>query len=485
MVDFRTKKKTKSIKETFSMNQDTINLEKIQERLSNEFNIIKVKKRLKLRTIFYKNGVSKSRGIDAISIVISLIFMIFSGKSINEFTKYCQKNLFKLGSKDIYYRLSNSKGINWRKILIEISLVVMNKFKKYSSWSNRVLVLDDTVIEKRGKKIEYLSWVFDHCKGKKVKGFKGLVLGWSDVSSFIPIDFALTGSSNKVIKQMKKEKLDKRSIDFKRRKEIDKSKVELGIEMLRRAMKRGIEAGAVLFDSWYCSPKMINKVYNEIGYNVITMLKRTPKFMVVIKGKAYSASNLWDKFFDKLSKQVIVRNNEELLIATITGRFGNTAVKLVFCKPSGANKKLTKDVILLSTDLSLSAEEIIDRYTQRWSIEVLFKEAKSKLFFGKYQNVKFNGTICFLTLSLIRFIMLSYIERVRGDIREKGSIFQWLKYEIEELNALSFIEHFINRLLCIIGMKKESFAFFIDKIEKLQGIIAVSIENLLFMKCET
>jgi hypothetical protein len=50
---------------------------------------------------------------------------------------------------------------------------------------------------------------------------------------------------------------------------------------------------------------------------------------------------------------------------------------------------------------------------------------------------------------------------------------------------LSFIEHFINRLLCIIGMKKESFAFFIDKIEKLQGIIAVSIENLLFMKCET
>jgi len=467
------------------MKKDTLNLEKIQERLSTEFDIIKIIKSLKLRTIFYKNGVSKKRGIDAVSIVISLIFMIFSGKSINEFSKYCQKSLFKLGGKDIYYRLSNSKGINWRKILYEISLVVLNKFKKYSSWSKRVLVLDDTVIEKQGEKIEYLSWVFDHSEGKIVKGFKALVLGWSDISSFIPIDFSLTSSSNKVLKEMKREKLDKRSIDFNRRRELDMSKVELGIEMLKRAMKRGIEAGVVLFDSWYCSPKMINEVCNKIGYNVITILPRKSKFMVTIKGKAYSASNLWGKFFDKLPKKEITRQNEELQVGTITGRFGGTDVKLVFCRPSGKNKKLRKDIILLSTDLSLSAEEIIDTYSQRWSIEVLFKDSKSKLFFGKYQNIKFNGTICYLTLSLIRFVMLSYIERIRGDVREKGSIFQYLKYEIEELNILSFIEHFINRLLCITGIQKESFAFFINKIQKLQEIIATTIENLIFIKCET
>ena len=74
--------------EAFSMNKDILNLRKIQEKLNKEYDIIKLMRYLKLRTIFYRNGVSKKRGIDAISIVISLLFMIFSGKSINEFCKY-------------------------------------------------------------------------------------------------------------------------------------------------------------------------------------------------------------------------------------------------------------------------------------------------------------------------------------------------------------------------------------------------------------
>ena len=77
------------------------------------------------------------------------------------------------------------------------------------------------------------------------------------------------------------------------------------------------------------------------------------------------------------------------------------------------------------------------------------------------------------------------MERIRGDVREKGSIFQYLKYEIEDLNKLSFIEHLINQLLYIVDVPKESFAFFINKIQELQEIIRTSIENLLFMKCET
>lgn len=467
------------------MKKDTLNLKKIQERLSDEFEILRVIKSLKLRTIFYENGVSKNSGVDAFSIVISLIFMIFTGKSINEFSIYCKKSVLNLGGKDLYYRLSNSKGINWRKILYGLSISVINKLKKYSSWSNRVLILDDTVIAKRGNKIEYLCWVFDHCKGKTVKGFKALVLGWSDISSFIPIDFALTGSSNKVQQEMKGEKIDKRSIDFNRRKEIDMGKIDLGLEMLKRARNKGIEAGMVLFDSWYCCPKMINNIYEEIGYNVITVLKRHRRFMIKIKGKVYSAKNVWDKVYKNLSKQEIIIKGERLTVGTAIGIFGKVEVKLVFCKPSGDNKNLKKEVILLSTDISLSAEEIIDTYTQRWSIEVLFKSAKSNLFLGKSQNIKFNSTICFSTLSLVRFILLIYIERLRGDVREKGSIFQSLKYEIEELNKLSFIDHFINRLLYLAGVPKESFAFFIDKINQLQGIIATSIENLLFMKCET
>jgi hypothetical protein len=53
-----------------------------------------------------------------------------------------------------------------------------NRFKAF--------VLDDSVIgRKRSKRVELLSYVFDHVAGKSVKGFNLLTLGWTDGFSFI------------------------------------------------------------------------------------------------------------------------------------------------------------------------------------------------------------------------------------------------------------------------------------------------------------
>src|SRR5690554_4906803 len=40
-----------------------------------------------------------------------------------------------------------------------------------------------------------------------------------------------------------------------RRMEVGMKKTDLVLEMLRRARNQGVEADAVLFDSWYCYPK--------------------------------------------------------------------------------------------------------------------------------------------------------------------------------------------------------------------------------------
>jgi len=34
-------------------------------------------------------------------------------------------------------------------------------------------------------------------------------------------------------------------------------------------------------------------------------------------------------------------------------------------------------IILLSTDIKMDAEEVIDRYSQRWAIEPMFNELKN------------------------------------------------------------------------------------------------------------
>jgi hypothetical protein len=58
-------------------------------------------------------------------------------------------------------------------------------------------------------------------------------------------------------------------------------------------------------------------------------------------------------------------------------------------------------IILISTDLTLSAAEIIEIYSSRFSIELAIRDLKQHLGFGDYQ--------CTTTLSIFRFVRLSCI----------------------------------------------------------------------------
>ena len=58
-------------------------------------------------------------------------------------------------------------------------------------------------------------------------------------------------------------------------------------------------------------------------------------------------------------------------------------------------------IILISTDLTLSAEEIIEIYSSRFSIELAIRDLKQHFGFGDYQ--------CTTTLSIFRFVRLSCI----------------------------------------------------------------------------
>jgi hypothetical protein len=71
------------------------------------------------------------------------------------------------------------------------------KFKKLTERDNgntndvKCIILDDTVITKSGKFIEKVSRVWDHVFHGYVLGFKLLLMGYWDGTSFIPLDFSL------------------------------------------------------------------------------------------------------------------------------------------------------------------------------------------------------------------------------------------------------------------------------------------------------
>ena len=53
------------------------------------------------------------------------------------------------------------------------------------------------------------------------------------------------------------------------------------LELLKAAKAAAIPAKYVLFDSWFTSPSTLHAV-KEIGYDVIGMVKKTPKRQVKI-----------------------------------------------------------------------------------------------------------------------------------------------------------------------------------------------------------
>lgn len=69
---------------------------------------------------------------------------------------------------------------------------------------------------------------------------------------------------------------DKRTIGYKRRKLSMEKGTFAMLSLLEAAKKAVIPAKYVLFDSWFSSPGTLHAV-KEIGYDVIGMVKKTPK----------------------------------------------------------------------------------------------------------------------------------------------------------------------------------------------------------------
>lgn len=97
-----------------------------------------------------------------------------------------------------------------------------------------VFIVDDSMFGRnRSKAVELLARFKDHATGAYYKGFRMLILGWSDGHTFLPLDFALLSSVKAGLTGIHPE-IDKRSSGYKRRKEALLSAPHLVSELLDR-----------------------------------------------------------------------------------------------------------------------------------------------------------------------------------------------------------------------------------------------------------
>ena len=172
---------------------------------------------------------------------------------------------------------------------------------------------------------------------------------------------------------------------------------------------------------------------------------------------------------------------------TIVDRDRNNAfdVKLVFVR----NKNNKKDwKVLVSTDTSLSEQEIIELYGKRWCIEVFFKTCKSYLKLAKeYQGRSYDMLTAHTTIVYLRYVMLAWFSRQETDFRTINDGFFQLcdeKADITFAEALRFLLNLVQSAFAeIFWLEPEQLSELMDAfIAKLPSPLQ---HSLRFASCES
>ncbi|WP_374723336.1 IS701 family transposase [Calidifontibacillus erzurumensis] len=222
--------------------------------------------------------------------------------------------------------------------------------------------IDDTICQKtkplsQAKHvIQGCDWHYSHADKKSIWGHSLVWLMVHTMSQAFPFSFRLYD------------------------KESGKSKGELAIEMLSSLNVH--QPVYVLMDSWYPSQTLVDACLKK-GFHVIAMLKTNR--ILYPKGIAIQAKKL-AHYIEPKDTHLVTVGEERYRVYRYEGALKGLgdAVVLFTWK---ADQPLTSEYLhcILSTDRELSDEDILRYYTERWSIESFFRQAKDQLKLDGYR----------------------------------------------------------------------------------------------------
>ena len=447
-----------------SITQVTENDKQISKSIKRFFTRFHVSSALKASNAY------KTKGVPVIEIFQYLFLLIFSNRSMymSLLTGRNTPNF----AKDTVYRFMKMVQINWiRFTTILASRIINNAILPLDSEDRaNVLIIDDSMFERnRSKKVELLTKIYDHAKHKYCFGFRMLTLGWSDGSTFLPVNSILLSTENKKNRINEAADVDKRTVGYKRRKLSIEKGTHAMLTLLDAAKKAAIPAKYVLFDSWFSSPSTIHAVKNT-GYDVIGMVKKTPKMFFRYHGEDMPLASIYNRNKKRrgksrylLSVMVDVVKEDEIIPA-----------KVVYVRNRNKRKEY---LCLISTDVTLDENEIIRIYGKRWDIEVFFKVCKSYLKLSRECNsLSYDAMTAHTAVVFTRYMMLSLESRESNDNRSLGELFLYFS---DEMSDITWIQAFQMMLQIFRTMLTENTELSDEKIEELVDAFMNALPALL------
>ena len=443
--------------------------------------------------------IEKRRGASTEELFRFVFQLRFTGKNLYRtfHSKYHPGNNSLIKPHTVY-RFWKQSTFHWRKFLWLLSSRFLREVIQPLNNPDRtnVLILDDTLIKKPySSYVEMLSLQRNHASQEMEKGFPALTLGWSDGSTFVPLSFSLMTSKKYLVDLSVSSRSllsshHPSSLAYRRRMEAMEKKPEVALSMLKQAKAQNIQAQYVVFDSWFTNPVFLKNIQEEVSIHSIGMVKQT-KTRYGYQGGHKTLSELYALCRKK--HQPTKLNDKTLLYGSLYVSIGALHSgemlygKIVFV---GNRNKKSKRVWLaiLSTDTSLSEEEIIRIYSKRWDIEVFFKTIKSILQIEKeYQFRHFDSMVAYVTVTFCRYIYLAWLSRVSQDIRTCGALFF---QACDELTDIRLEEALMRLLQALKDLLLEAIPEAAEKIMELftsfiKSLPSFLLRNLDFGMCKS
>ena len=295
-----------------------------------------------------------------------------------------------------------------------------------------VIIVDDTIIEKTGKDMEGIGYLYDHSKGKSVLCHNIVSTFYRNGEQHVPLFFN---------PYTKKEIAEKLGIWFK-------TKNQIALDLLRMSLMR-IHPEAVVFDEWYMCKDML-EFCNNSGLTWISQAKNNRLIQLgedwMQLGKY--AKSFQKKMFKRTNKKIGEQRFKWFYETTIVMK-NVGLVKLVILMKRKNSKTFT---FLACNDTSLDGMQVLEYYKKRWSIEVFHRDCKQHLGMGEYQARKLDAVVIHLHLVFLAYTLLKnarcnpFLNSILKGVKAIGSackklkrwVFdQLLKKSNEHKNALS------------------------------------------------
>ena len=240
------------------------------------------------------NGM-KEKGVSPVSLLRYKLSNIFVGRSM-----YMQQRTgsFKEEfSKNTFYRFLNSAKTNWLRFTSLLAADIVNHDIRDLTDQGRknVFIIDDSLFNRTSyKKTELGSKVFDHTDMHFKKGFRMLTLSWSDGNTLIPVNSCLLASTKdkNIIGPVKD--FDSRTLAGRRRKLAQTKAPEAMITLLDTALRAGLNADYVLFDSWFSNPAQVTAIHSK-GIDVIAMVKKSSRIRYSYCGEQLNIKEIYSR----------------------------------------------------------------------------------------------------------------------------------------------------------------------------------------------